>query len=133
MARETAAEKRAREAKEWAEREAKEWAEFTATYPVRFANLLFKYMELSHAQFLVKKLDVDTYSFFFKANPYRSYELKVVPPVNYSWDYMDLMDCAERQLADYYAEVAEAERKANVRRNALTKLTAEERELLNLN
>ena len=130
MARETAKERYARVATETAEREAKEWAEFTATYPVRFANLLFKYMELSYAQFVVKKLDNETYSFFREDHAWRSYELKVTPPVNYSWEYMDFMNSADAYLADYYAELAEAERKADVRRNALTKLSAEERELL---
>lgn len=127
MARETAAEKRVRLEQERAERDARVWAEFTATYPVRFANVLFKYMELHYDRFYVKKLDDETYQF---ERDYTDETLKVTPPANYDWEYFNALDSVETAVREYYEEKQEAERKYAVRRAALAKLTAEEKELL---
>ncbi len=129
MARESAAERRAREANERAEREARVWVEFTAAYPKRFAALLFSYMELNYAEFRVTKLDEETYEFERK---YTAAQLKVTPPANYNWEVLNDMERAEEELRDYAEERAEEARRAQVRANALMKLTAEERELLNV-
>ena len=108
------------------------WAEFTATYPVRFVNLMFRYMELAYAQFRVKKLDEETFEFSREDYRYDNLELKVTPPANWNWEYLNEMEQAEALLADYDREQAEERRKESVRLTALSKLTAEERELLNL-
>jgi hypothetical protein len=126
----TAAEKRALAAEKEAKEMAATWAEFTAKYPSRFANALFKYMELEYAMFRVNKLDDETYEFSREDYSYSTYELKVTPPVNYSWEFMSAMDNVESYLADYAAEKAEELRKMRVRLSALEKLTPEERDLL---
>ena len=128
----TAAEKRALVAAQRAEDNRVEWAEFTAKYPVRFANLMFRYMELDFAQFRVKKLDEETFEFSREDYRYDNLALKVTPPANWNWEYLNEVQQAEALLADYDAERAEERRKESVRLTALSKLTAEERELLNL-
>jgi hypothetical protein len=130
--RETTKERAERERAEMAVRQATEWLEFSAAYPARFATLMFRYMTLDYAQFRVKKVDNETYEFSREDYSYRDYVLKVTPPANYSWEYLNQLEQAEEQLADYDRQVAEQERKATVRAAALNKLTAEERELLNL-
>lgn len=130
--RETAAERRARQLAEQAERQAAEWSEFTANYTVRFANLLFNYMNQYYANFRVSKVDDETFSFSRTDYRFSELELKVIPPTNFSWEYKNEFEQAEELLADYAAEQVEKVRKSEVRLNALNKLTAEERELLNL-
>lgn len=127
--RETAAERRAREAANRQEHEVRVWAEFTAQYPKRFAALLFAYADLDYAEFRVKKLDDETYEFSHK---YTDVTLKVTPPLNYVWDVMNNLESAEYELKEYQEEVAEEERKYAVKQAALAKLSKEERELLGL-
>jgi hypothetical protein len=128
----TAAEKRALVDAQRAEDNRVAWAEFTATYPVRFVNLMYRYMALDYAQFRVKKLDEETFQFLREDYRYDNLVLKVTPPANWNWEYLNEMEQAEALLADYDAEQAEERRKESVRMVALSKLTAEERELLNL-
>ena len=132
MARETAAQKREREVAERNAHETVEWVEFTSTYPARFANLLFRYMSLDYAQFRVRQLEDNVYEFSRTDRSYRVYQLKVTPVAFYSWEYKNTLEQAEELLADYDAEQAEEVRKRTVRAAALNKLSAEERELLNL-
>jgi hypothetical protein len=128
----TAAEKRALVAAQRAEDNRVAWAEFTASYPVRFANLMYRYMTLDYAQFRVKKLDEETFEFYREDYRYSDLVLKVTPPANWNWEYLNEVEQAEALLADYDREQAEERRKESVRLAALSKLTAEERELLNL-
>lgn len=129
MARETAAEKRARMEQERAERDARVWTEFTAQYPVRFANVLFKFMELSYAQFSVRKVDDETYEF---EHNFTNEQLSVTPPVNYDWEVLNNLDRLEAEVREHYEELEEENRKRQARVTALAKLTTEERELLGL-
>jgi hypothetical protein len=128
----TAADKRMLADAQRAESNRLAWAEFTASYPVRFANLMYRYMALDYAQFRVKKLDEETFEFSREDYRYDNLELKVTPPANWNWAYLNEMEQAEALLTDYDAEQAEERRKESVRLTALSKLTAEERELLNL-
>ena len=130
MARETAAQKREREALVRSNQEVAEWAEFTATYAARFADLMFQYMSRDYAQFRVVQEDQNTYTFSRAEYRFNERTLNVTPPVSYDWEYKNQLDQAEELLADYAAEQAEQRRKETVRMNALNKLTAEERELL---
>lgn len=130
--RKTAAEKRAEAAALRNAEFAVEYAAFVQAYPTRFANVMFKYMELPHADFRVKKLDDETYAFSRTDYSWKSLELKVNPPAEPDWDYMNVMLNVEEYLADYAKDVAEQMRKHNVKQAALQKLSTEERELLGL-
>jgi hypothetical protein len=128
----TAADKRMLADAQRAEANRVAWAEFTASYPVRFVNLMYRYMALDYANFRVKKLDEETFEFSREDYRYDDLVLKVTPPANWNWEYLNDMAQAEALLTDYDAEQAEERRKDSVRMNALAKLNAEERELLNL-
>jgi hypothetical protein len=128
----TAADKRLLADAKRAEDNRSAWARFTESYPTRFASLMWRYLTQTAAGFRVKKLDDETYEFDRDDYSYRTYELKVTPPVNYVWEVMDAMDSAESYLEDYAREVAEEERKYLVKVAALNKLSAEEKELLGL-
>jgi hypothetical protein len=128
MAKETKAEAAARH-----ELEAEaSYQAFVRQYPARFACVLFKYMELEHAGFRVKRMDHETYSFYRVDHRWSERELKVTPPANRNWEVTTLLGDVESELADYAAEQAEADRKFAVKTAALAKLNKEERELLGL-
>lgn len=132
----TAAEKRdVKRAVVAAERKAQqtaEWEDFKSTYPVRFASLMYNYMNLSYADFRVNKVNDTTYEFSRNERRYDTFPLSVTPPAEFNWEFMNELEQAEAMLADYAAEQAEVVRKSEVRANALNKLNAEERALLNL-
>lgn len=110
--------------------QAAEWATFVDAYPTRFAALLFNYMNTPG--FTVKKFDAETYEFNRPDHLWREYQLKVTPEVNWSSATVDAMDTLEHSLADYAREQAEAQRRYQVKQDALAKLNKEERELLGL-
>ena len=132
MVRETARPRREREEKELRETQMAEWAVFTATYPVKFANLMFKYAELDFAGFKISKLDEQTYTFLRCDYAYKQYTLTAIPPSEYDWEYVNEFELAHDLLADYDREQAEVFRRSEMRLNALNKLTKEERELLGI-
>lgn len=132
MARETKAQ---REARETAERQA-DWEKFQSEYPRRFAQVLFGFTNLaaSHATlegvpFGVDQLDEETYAF---VHDYVDLTLKVTAPVNQVWEVLYNLERLEGIVEMYDRAVAEEQRQAQVRRDALAKLNAEERELLGL-
>jgi hypothetical protein len=127
MARETKAERAEREA---VDRD-NEWNLFRDSYPTRFSALMFSYFDNAHAGFQVKRLDAETYSFSC-SNHFDSFDLKVTPPANFNYETMFAMEQAESALEDYAKEVAEANRRYQVKTAALAKLSKEEKELLGL-
>lgn len=128
MAKETKAEREVRLQAEQNER----WAEFVAEYPARFANVMYLFMNNSHAGFTVKRFDYDTYEFGRHDHMWAVYTLKTTPPQNYSLDVMDALENLESEFKAFKAEEAEAQRKYEVRQAALAKLNKEERDLLGL-
>ena len=112
-----------------------EWNEFRASYPERFAKLLYDFGKLGNT-FEVKRLDNLTYLFKSDESYPVEAELFVTlteePQQDYVWNFEEL----ERQVAEYYAKEAEAERQYRVRLAALGKvratLSAEELKLLGL-
>lgn len=130
--RETAKEKRERELLVIVASETESWARFAESYPVRFANVLFRYMVLQQAAFNVKQIDSFTYEFSRNDYQYDDVMLSVAPPAEFTWEYENKVKLVERMLADYDSEMSEQARQSWVRTNALSKLTAEERELLNV-
>jgi hypothetical protein len=133
MAKMTKAEKQEREvmAKQAA------WNEFRASYPERFANLLYDFGKLGpENNFQVERLNHLTYMFKGDVSYPVEAELFVTLPEEPQQEYVWNFEEVERQVAEYYAKVAEAERQYRVRREALEKvratLSAEELKLLGL-
>ena len=109
--------------------QAQAWELFKAEYPVRFTNAMYQYSALSHENFQVNQLDAETYEF---TRNYTKEVLKVTPPVNFDWEYKYSLETVEREVVKLEEERAEAERRRLLRTNALSKLTAEERQALGL-
>ena len=129
MARETKAQ---RDERLEAEREAYR-AEFVAEYPQRLTRLVFEFATLWSVP-RVKRYDENSYVFMSEDSRNTWNSEWVLPDVltNYRQDVYDNMETEEQEVQYYKDYLAEQERKANVRANALAKLTAEERELLKL-
>jgi hypothetical protein len=115
------------------------WNEFRATYPERFANLLYEFGKLgavAGANFRVERLGHLTYLFKGEVNYPVEAKLYVTLPEEYQPDYVWQFETIEEVVAEYYAKEAEAERQYQVRRQAMAKvrntLTAEELKLLGL-
>lgn len=132
MARLTRAQREAREA---AEHQAA-WEKFREEYPQRFAKVLFAFTRLAASgatvdrePFQVNQLDEETYAF---GHDYVNAALKVTTPVNQNWDVLWLLERLEGVVESYDRAQAEEQRQAQVKRDALAKLNAEERELLGL-
>lgn len=131
MTRETKAQ---REAREDAERQAA-WEKFREEYPQRFAKVLYEFTRLAalgvrcnDEHYEVSPLGV---AFSFRKG-YTNELLNATAPVNQEWDLKWSLDRLDRDVQHYYDEQAEWQRKADVKREALAKLNAEERELLGL-
>ena len=133
MARETKAQ---REERLEAEREAFR-AEFVAQYQQRLTRLVFEFATLWSVP-RVKRYDENSYVFMSEDTRNTWNSEWVLPDVltNYRQDVYDNLDTAESEVELYKEELAEQERKANVRAEAKRKaqelFTAEERELLGL-
>ena len=133
MARETKAQ---REERLEAEREAFR-AEFVAQYQQRLTRLVFEFATLWSVP-RVKRYDENSYVFMSEDTRNTWNSEWVLPDVltNYRQDVYDNLDTAESEVELYKEELAEQERKANVRKEAKRKaeelFTAEERELLGL-
>jgi len=133
MARETKAQ---REERLEAEAEAFR-AEFVAQYPQRLTRLVFEFATLWSVP-RVKRYDENSYVFMSEDNRNTWNSEWVLPDVlsNYREDVRDNLETVESEVQYYKDYLAEQERKANVRAEALRKvnemLTDEERKLLNL-
>jgi len=133
MARETKAQ---REERLEAEREAFR-AEFVAQYPQRLTRLVFEFATLWSVP-RVKRYDENSYVFMSEDTRNTWNSEWVLPDVlsNYRQDVRDNLETVESEVQYYKDFLAEQERKANVRAEALRKvnemLTDEERKLLNL-
>ena len=133
MARETKAQ---REERLEAEREAFR-AEFVAQYQQRLTRLVFEFATLWSVP-RVKRYDEKSYVFMSEDTRNTWNSEWVLPDTlsNYRQDVYDNLDTAESEVELYKEELAEQERKANVRAEAKRKaqelFTAEERELLGL-
>jgi hypothetical protein len=136
MAKMTKAERQAAEASAYQQN----WNEFRASYPERFANLLYEFGKLgagavAGANFKVERLGHLTYLFKEVNYPVEA-KLYVTLPEEYQPDYIWEFETIERVVAEYYAKVAEADRQYRVRRDALEKvrstLSSEELKLLGL-
>lgn len=119
------------------------WNEFRASYPERFAALMYEFMTLGEqvrlelaAGFNVKKLDANTYLFeggvSYTTQAKVLVTLSIEPMRDYVWEFETL----ESVVEEYYERVAEEARKAAIKREALEKvrntLNAEEMKLLGL-
>ena len=133
MARETKAQ---REERLEAEREAFR-AEFVAQYPQRLTRMVFEFATLWSVP-RVKRYDENSYVFMSEDTRNTWNSEWVLPDVlsNYREDVRDNLETVESEVQYYKDYLAEQERKANVRAEALRKvnemLTEEERKLLNL-
>ena len=133
MARETVAQ---REERLEAEREAFR-TEFVAQYPQRLTRLVFEFATLWSVP-RVKRYDENSYVFMSEdtRNTWNSEWVLVDVLTNYREDMRQNLEDAESEVQYYKDLLAEQERKANVRAEALRKvnemLTEEERKLLNL-
>ena len=133
MARETKAQ---REERLEAEREAFR-AEFVAQYQQRLTRLVFEFATLWSVP-RVKRYDENSYVFMSEDTRNTWNSEWVLPDTlsNYRQDVYDNLDTAESEVELYKEELAEQERKANVRKEALRKVnelfTSEEREMLGL-
>ena len=118
-----------------AEREAvardNEWNEFVDKYSARLHALMYAYLNTPEGGFVVTKVDDETYE-FGRTDYFEEVVFNVTPPVSYDWECLNAMDQCEQSINDWKHEVAEVVRKRKVKEAALTKLTAEERELLGL-
>ncbi len=133
MARETKAQ---REERLEAEREAFR-AEFVAQYPQRLTRLVFEFATLWSVP-RVKRYNENSYVFMSEDTRNTWNSEWVLPDVlpNYREDVRDNLETVESEVQYYKDYLAEQERKANVRAEALRKVnelfTEEERKLLNL-
>jgi len=125
MARETAAQRRDREAAEQAER----LAALVAQYPQRFLQALSDALREGVELSAVDPLN-GLYTFTFPNDPYLSrMDVRAVPRI-IGWDDIWALERLEDKVNDMRVERQEAERRVEMRKNALAKLTPEERELL---
>lgn len=117
------------------------WNEFLATYPQRFAALMYEFMTLAketHIEeglgFKVEKLGPNTYLFEGEVNYPVEAKLMVVLPEEYQPDYVWQFETMEGVVAEYHERKAEEARKAAAKREAMEKLrstfSAEELALL---
>ena len=133
MARETKAERLAREAAERAEYQAK----FVAAYPRRLLQLVYAYSNTNPNRFTVKYHSEQDWFQLSSLEPSWQ-EAYVLPATLTEYDYKldNAMDEAEALLESYAKELAEEARKANVRAEAWKKVNemfnAEEKKLLGL-
>jgi len=133
MARETKAQ---REERLEAEREAFR-AEFVAQYPQRLTRLVFEFATLWPTA-RVKRYDENSYVFMSEPTRNTWNSEWVLPDVlsNYRQDVYDNLETVESEVQYYKDFLAEQDRKAQVKAEALRKVnemfTEEERKLLNL-
>ena len=109
-----------------------DWEFFKEDYPNRFAALLFDFFKFGQTDYNLSVVrTVNNYEFCWGAGWNRcSVDLSPNPPENYDWEYAEKMRDAERAIQEERDRIAEAERKEQIRQNALNKLTDEEKKIL---
>ena len=109
-----------------------DWELFKKEYPNRFAALLFDFHKFSATDYNLNGVrSENNYEFCWGASWNRSsVDLSPIPPNNYDWEYAEKMRDAERAIQEERDRIAEAERKEQIRQNALNKLTDEEKKIL---
>ena len=130
MARKTAAELRAERTEAIRESNQAFWEEFKREYPRRFAQLMYDWSKFPELE--VQQLEEVVYKFWSTSKWMDPVYLVVEPPEDYDWEYQRALENAEETVRSLKFERQEEERRWEVRRQALAKLTPEERELLNL-
>lgn len=104
------------------------WNEFRASYPERFAALMYEYLTLGQqtmnegVTFKVEKLGWNQYLFQGEVGYPVEAQLYVILPEAYQPDYVWQFECVERVAQEYHEQVAEVARQAEVRRAAMEKL-----------
>lgn len=129
MARETKAQREAREAAEYQA----QWNKVVAEWPARFAQLMFNYATLPG--FSLEANANGTYGFLPSEEVCSWADLNWLPvsvTAEQNWEVFYTLQRAEQWVDEYAAMRNEAARKAQVKRDALAKLNSEERELLGL-
>lgn len=133
MARETKAERLAREAAERAEY----MAQFVVLYPRRLLQLVYAYSNTNPNRFSVKfNSEADTFTLTVTESDWSDQYVFPATLTEYKSAYESDMYDAESMLESYAQEMAELARKATVRAEAWKKVsemfTSEEREMLGL-
>ena len=130
MARKTAAELRAERAEAIRKNNEAFWEDFKKEYPRRFAQLMYNWSKFPELE--VQQLEEVVYKFWSTSKWMNPVYLVVEPPEEYDWEYQRAFENAEDTVRSLKFERQEEERRWEVKRQALAKLTPEERELLNL-
>lgn len=129
--RERASERRERLQLEQAQRHAQEWAEFRSKWLLNLLNLVYEYSVNPELVVIRKE---DAFEFDQLEKPF--YSVKRLPvnlPDQPDFELMRQADDVDMALKNVLLEQRLAEEQWRKRQSALNKLSAEERELLNLN
>ena len=130
MARKTAAQLRAERTEAIRKSNEAFWEDFKKEYPRRFAQLMFNWSKFPELK--MQQLDEVVYKFSCENTWWEAAYLTVTPPEEYNWEYQRALENAEDLVRSLKLEQEEEERRWNMKRQALSKLSPEERELLGL-
>lgn len=113
------------------EQQRQDWAEFRASYPRRLLNLVY---EFSRWPELSVRKDAERDSFVFSRPRYMNDKWFPVdlPEQEYNFEFIYALEEAEQAVDSLVQAEREAQRQYQLRQNALSKLSAEERAALNL-
>lgn len=130
MPRLSKAERQSLAKEQWEQEKRKEWAELRVHYPRRLLNLVFEY---SNRPELVVRKDAEHNSFVFSrpremSDKWLPFEMQE----EYNPDLCWVLAEVEHELSYLVEAEAEAQRVYGLRQRALSKLSAEERQALNL-
>jgi len=129
--RESAQERRDRQQREQAERDALVWADFRSNWLRNLLNLVYEYS--ANPELIVIRRE-DVFEFDRVENPF--YSVKCLPvdlPDQPDFELMRQADDVDMALKNVLLEQRLANEQWRKRQAALNKLSAEDRELLNLN
>ena len=130
MPRMSLAERRAKEQEQLVQHQRQEWAEFKASYPRRLLNLVY---EFSRWPELSVRKDADRDSFVFSRPRHMNDKwFPVELPEEYNFEFIYALQEAEQAVESLIQAEKEAERLYQLRQRALSKLSDEERQALNL-
>ena len=130
--RKTAAEKRAEADEQRRVYEAAEWAEFSKTYYQRLMDHVFYFMK--HGSELGYLVHSNENSFEFINQTWWK-EIRILPktlPTEFDYEIIDVMGHFDAVKGGRESKIAESQRLATVREEAIAKLTDEERKVLGL-
>ncbi len=124
------AERRAKEQEQLVQHQRQEWAEFKASYPRRLLNLVY---EFSRWPELSVRKDAERDSFVFSRPRHMNDKwFPVELPEEYNFEFIYALEEAEQAVESLIQAEKEAERLYQLRQRALSKLSDEERQALNL-